>query len=96
MKYVFLYKFKKQNYNLNLLIFSFRNGSLVRDLFKRVEANNSWENFSELLDSTPRGNYGNIALHFHTKEIIPNVKGILRWNKTHSLSKPESVKGIKK
>jgi len=41
--------------------FSFRNGSLVRDTFKRVEGNNSWESFSELLESNPRGNFGNMG-----------------------------------
>lgn len=43
------------------LVDSFRNGSLVRDIFKRAEGNNSWEYFSELLESTPRGNYGNMG-----------------------------------
>lgn len=39
----------------------FRNGSLVRDIFKRAEGNNNWEYFSELLESTPRGNFGNMG-----------------------------------
>lgn len=42
-------------------ICSFRNGSLVRDIFKRSEGNNNWEYFSELLESTPRGNYGSMG-----------------------------------
>lgn len=79
-----------------LFLFSFRNGSIVRDIFKRSEANNDWNNFSELLKSTPRGNYGNMALHFVQKEIIPNVKGSLRWNKHSDLSTPESAKGVVK
>ncbi|CAO1420038.1 unnamed protein product [Diamesa serratosioi] len=57
----------------------FKNGSLVRDTFKRAEANNNWEHFSELLDSAPRGNGGYMALHYLTQEIIPNVSGTLRW-----------------
>lgn len=73
---------------------SFRNGSLVRDIFKRSEANNDWANFSELLESTPRGNYGNMALHFVQKEIIPQVKGSLRWNKHSDISSPENAKGV--
>lgn len=77
-------------------IYSFRNGSLVRDIFKRSEANNDWNNFSELLESTPRGNYDNMALHFVQKEIIPPVKGSLRWNKTNDAHSPESAKGIVK
>lgn len=75
---------------------SFRNGSLVRDIFKRSEANNDWTNFGELLESTPRGNYGNMALHFVQKEIIPKVKGSLRWNKNSNLSTSELAKGVVK
>lgn len=97
----------------------FRNGSIVRDVFKRTEANNNWNFFSELLESTPRGNFGNMgmtwwlkennideikvngyakstALHFLSKEIIPNVKGTLRWNKTNSSASRESAKGVTK
>ena len=77
-------------------IFSFRNGSLVRDIFKQVEASNSWQTFSELLDSTPRGNFGNMALHFHSLEIIPHAKGVLRWSKTHSSGSPDATKGVPK
>lgn len=74
----------------------FRNGSLVRDIFKRSEANNNWEYFSELLESTPRGNFGNMALHFQTKEIIPACKGVLRWNKLSSSDTDVSMKGVSK
>lgn len=74
----------------------FRNGSLVRDTFKRCEANDNWENFSELLDSMPRGNFGNIALHFISQEILPSVKGSLRWNKLSTLDEPELAKGVLK
>lgn len=81
----------------NLIAFpihSFRNGSLVRDIFKRVEANNDWTFFSELLGSTPRGNFGNMALHFLSKEIIPSVKGSIRWNKNNNNSSPDLAKGV--
>lgn len=74
----------------------FRNGSLVRDIFRRAEGNNNWEYFSELLDSTPRGNYGNMALHFVSREIIPQVKGTLRWNKLSSPDNELSSKGVTK
>lgn len=79
-----------------MLPFSFRNGSLVRDIFKRSEANNDWKNFSDLLESTPRGNYGNMALHFVQKEIIPDVKGSIRWNKNSDISSMELSKGVVK
>lgn len=81
---------------LSILLNSFRNGSLVRDIMKRVEANNNWETFNELLNSTPRGNFGNMALHFHSLEIIPAAKGVLRWNKSHSAATTDSIKGVPK
>jgi xylulokinase len=58
----------------------FKNGALVRDTFKKAEANNSWEIFSELLNSAPRGNNGYMALHYLSHEILPFVPvGTLRW-----------------
>lgn len=68
----------------------------MRDIFKRAEGNNSWEYFSELLESTPRGNYGNMALHFSQYEIVPYVKGSLRWNKQSNAADAESAKGVLK
>lgn len=91
-----LFGFSWPNENFMSFYSSFRNGSLVRDAMKRAEAQNSWETFSALLDSTPRGNYGNMALHFNTMEIIPQAKGVLRWNKTHSAASPDAVKGVLK
>lgn len=59
----------------------FKNGSLARDTFKKAEANNSWEIFSELLVSAHRGNNGYMALHYLSQEILPNVAaGSLRWS----------------
>lgn len=59
----------------------FKNGSLVRDTFKKAEANDSWEIFSEMLDMAPRGNGGFMALHYFSQEILPNVSaGTLRWS----------------
>lgn len=84
------------NFDGGFLLDSFRNGSLVRDIFKRAEANNDWTNFGELLESTPRGNYGNMALHFVQREIIPNVKGSLRWNKNSDLTSSDVAKGVVK
>lgn len=37
-----------------------------------------------------------MALHFVQKEIIPDVKGSLRWNKSSNLSSPELAKGVVK
>lgn len=59
----------------------FKNGSLVRDTFKKAEANDSWEIFSELLDSAPRGNGGYMALHYLSQEILPNISArSIRWS----------------
>lgn len=61
----------------------FKNGSLVRDTFKKADANNSWELFSELLISAPRGNTGHVALHYFAQEILPNISaGTIRWSPT--------------
>ncbi len=45
----------------------FKNGSFVRDIFKKSEGNDNWEYFSELLETAPRGNNGFMGefLHFH-------------------------------
>lgn len=68
----------KKNGFMGLLCF--KNAALIRDTFKKAEANNSWEIFSELLQSSPRGNNGYMAAHYLTQEILPNVKGTLRWS----------------
>ncbi|GAB0088170.1 Xylulose kinase [Sergentomyia squamirostris] len=91
--HVFIHPTDTKNY---MGMLCFRNGSLVRDKFKQAEGNNSWDYFSELLELMPRGNFGNMALHFMNQEIIPNVKGTLRWNKDSSSSNPELAKGIAK
>lgn len=60
---------------------SFRNGSLVREGVNKTEANGDWQKFNELLESTPRGNFGNMAVHFNEMEIIPKAQGTLRMNR---------------
>lgn len=69
---------------------------MVREAMNKSEADGSWEKFNELLDSTPRGNFGNMALHFNEMEIIPKAKGTLRWNKDIHLSSNDAVKGVLK
>jgi len=46
------------------MYFSFKNGSLTRERIRNSCTNASWEDFSIMLDSTPRGNYGNIGILF--------------------------------
>ncbi|KAH8247205.1 hypothetical protein KR038_000170 [Drosophila bunnanda] len=72
----------------------FRNGSLVREGMNKTEANGDWQKFNELLESTPRGNFGNMAVHFNEMEIIPKAKGTLRWNKDSVPSSPDAAKGV--
>lgn len=63
----------------------FKNGALVRDTFKKAEANNSWEIFSDFMNLAPRGNNGYMALHYLSHEILPFVRaGALRWTPTHT------------
>ncbi|KAH8419126.1 hypothetical protein KR222_006225 [Zaprionus bogoriensis] len=74
----------------------FRNGSLVREAMNKSEADGDWTKFNELLEATPRGNFGNMALHFDEMEIIPKAKGTLRWNKDIDASTPDADKGVLK
>jgi len=60
----------------------------------KSEAHGNWEKFNELLESTPRGNFGNMALHFDEMEIIPKARGTLRWNKDIEVSSPDAKKGV--
>jgi xylulokinase len=80
----------KENRFMGLLCF--KNGALVRDTFKKAEANNSWEIFTELLESAPRGNQGYMALHYLSQEILPNVgAGSLRWSPTDSYENQKEI-----
>ncbi|XP_008557575.1 xylulose kinase [Microplitis demolitor] len=59
----------------------FKNGSFTRERIRDSAAGGSWQIFNELLDSTPRGNFGNIALYYDVPEIIPALVGDHRFNK---------------
>ena len=50
----------------------FKNGSLAREKIKD-QFNLSWEQFSEILKSSPPGNYGKIMLPYFYPEIVPLV-----------------------
>nr|CAD7434366.1 unnamed protein product [Timema monikensis] len=66
-----------------MALLCFKNGSLTRERVRDDCAEGSWELFNELLDSTPRGNFGNMGLYFDEQEIIPFVKGDHRFNKAN-------------
>lgn len=46
-------------------------------------AQGSWPIFNELLESTPRGNFGNLGLYFDSQEILPFIIGDYRFNKAN-------------
>ncbi|KAF5295975.1 hypothetical protein FQA39_LY12747 [Lamprigera yunnana] len=59
----------------------FKNGSLVRERIRNNCTEGSWEIFNQLLESTPRGNFGNIGLYYDVQEIFPFLNGDYRFNK---------------
>ena len=46
----------------NLFSISYKNGSLTRERIRDSCANGDWQIFNELINSTTRGNFGNIGL----------------------------------
>lgn len=69
----------------------FKNGSLTRERIRNTCAEGSWDIFNQLLESTPRGNFGNLGLYYDVEEILPFLKGDYRYNKTQSVSKFSSL-----
>lgn len=59
----------------------FKNGSLTREKIRNNCALSSWEIFNQLLNSTPRGNFGNMGLYYTSQEIVPFLYGEHRYNK---------------
>lgn len=70
-----------------MALLCFKNGSLTRERIRNQNAGSSWDTFSKLLDSTPRGNFGNIGLYYDNQEIIPFLHGDFRFSKTGRVSK---------
>ena len=64
-----------------MALLCYKNGSITRERIARESAEGDWSIFSELLDSTPRGNFGNIGFYFDLLEIHPLVAGDFRFNK---------------
>lgn len=56
---------------------------MTRERIRNETAQDSWQIFNELLESTPRGNFGNFALYFDKQEILPFVIGDYRYNKAN-------------
>lgn len=61
----------------------YKNGSLTRQRVRDQCAGASWDLFASLLDTTPRGNFGNIGTYFDLREILPPVVGDFKFNKNN-------------
>ncbi|XP_028130191.1 xylulose kinase isoform X1 [Diabrotica virgifera virgifera] len=69
----------------------FKNGSFTRERIRDQCAEGSWDVFNELLESTPRGNFGNIGLYYDNQEIIPFLHGDYRFSKGGRVTKFNSL-----
>jgi len=67
-----------------MALICFKNGSRTRERISDECAEGDWNLFNELLESTPRGNFGNIGFYFDFKEIYPLIAGDFRFNKFDS------------
>ncbi|KAG8573328.1 hypothetical protein GDO81_012363 [Engystomops pustulosus] len=63
-----------------MALLCFKNGSLMREKIRDNCSSASWEEFSNILRSTPPGNNGHIGFFFDVMEITPQVVGIHRFN----------------
>lgn len=61
--------------------FSFKNASLTRERIRNTSADSNWHVFNDLLNNTPRGNFGNFGLYYDAQEILPAIQGEYRYNK---------------
>ncbi|KAG7169488.1 xylulose kinase-like [Homarus americanus] len=67
--------------NAYMALLCFKNGSLTREKIRNECADSSWDIFNQLLDMTPRGNFGNVGIYYFMREIIPDLEGVFRYNK---------------
>lgn len=63
-----------------MALLCYKNGSITRERVAGDAAEGDWSIFSELLESTPIGNFGNIGFFFDLQEIYPLVAGDYRFN----------------
>ncbi|KAJ8970915.1 hypothetical protein NQ314_000965 [Rhamnusium bicolor] len=74
-----------------MALLCFKNGSLTRERIRNNCAEGSWDIFNQLLNSTPRGNFGNMGLYFDAQEILPFLQGDYRFTKTTRVCKFTSL-----
>lgn len=68
------------DHNLYMGMIVSKNGSRTRRRIRDDCADSNWSKFNELLDSVPRGNFGNIGFYFDFQEISPTIIGDFRFN----------------
>lgn len=56
---------------------------MTRKRIRDSAAGGDWQLFNELLDNTPRGNFGNLALYYDATEIFPKIVGDYCFNKAN-------------
>lgn len=66
--------------NAYMALLCFKNGSLTRERIRNQHAGGSWNVFNILLNSSPRGNGGNLGLYYDIQEILPFLQGDYRYN----------------
>ncbi|KAJ8947058.1 hypothetical protein NQ318_019952 [Aromia moschata] len=74
-----------------MALLCFKNGSLTRERIRNKCAEGSWDIFNQLLNSTPRGNFGNMGLYYDAHEILPFLQGDFRFNKSGPVAKFTSL-----
>ncbi|XP_017028898.1 xylulose kinase [Drosophila kikkawai] len=72
----------------------FRNGLVARTIICEEVAKGNFDQFYAMLDATPKGNGGNLAVHFYDREILPISKGVLRWDPTMDNQQQECLRGV--
>lgn len=66
--------------NSYMALLCYKNGSLTREKIRDCSSSGIWAEFNNALKRTQPGNDGCIGIYFIDQEIIPNARGIYRWN----------------
>lgn len=74
-----------------MALLCFKNGSFTRERIRDTCCEGSWDILGQLLESTPRGNFGNMGLYYDVQEILPFLKGDFRYSKTQKVPKFTSL-----
>ncbi|KAM4028971.1 xylulose kinase isoform 2-T4 [Anomaloglossus baeobatrachus] len=75
--HIFINPVQPQDY---MALLCFKNGSLMREKIRDNCSSASWEDFSNILRSTPPGNNGHIGFYFDVMEITPQAVGVHRFD----------------